>query len=125
MLSEKRRGERSGGGCRVGHQLHKSGSQPAIYHHQLYRCQLGFVGTNAVSWSAFTYLDNNTIFMSEARSSLNTQTFPWAAQSSSAQSQFVNNVYTIPPGAYDNRNFKPQNTIRGGSGAGFERKQPQ
>ena len=74
--------------------------------------QLGFVGTNSVSWSAFTYLDDNTIFMSEARSSLNSQALPWAAQSSSAQSLFVNNVYTIPPGAYDNLNFKPQNTIR-------------
>jgi hypothetical protein len=74
--------------------------------------QLGYVGTNAVSWSAFTYLDDNTIFMSEARSSLNSQTTPWASQSSAAQGLFVNNVYTIPPGAYDNRNYKPQNTIK-------------
>jgi hypothetical protein len=74
--------------------------------------QLGFVGTNAVSWSVFTYLNDNTIFMSEARSALNTQTFPWAAQSSSAQGLFVNNVFTIPYGAFDNRNYKPQNTAR-------------
>jgi hypothetical protein len=74
--------------------------------------QLGYVGTNAASWSAFTYLDDNTIFMSKARSSLNTQTSPWVAQTAAAQGLLYNNISTIPPGAYDNRNYKPQNTIR-------------
>ena len=39
--------------------------------------QLAQVGTNGVSWSAFTWLSDNTLFITRPRTSLNQQTTPW------------------------------------------------
>jgi hypothetical protein len=74
--------------------------------------QLAAVGTNGVSWSAFTWLSDNTLFVSEARDSLNSQTAPWIAQRSSVQSGTVARMVTIPPGALDqlNLNIYPVST---------------
>jgi hypothetical protein len=63
--------------------------------------QLGDVGTNGVSWSAFTWLSDNTLFVTKARTSLGQQTAPWQAKSSSAQSGTALLMATIPPGALD------------------------
>ncbi len=63
--------------------------------------QLSNVGTNGVSWSAFTWLSDNTLFVSEARTSLGQPAAPWQAKSSSAQSATVTRMVTIPPGALD------------------------
>ena len=41
--------------------------------------QLAAVGTNGVSWSAFTWSSDNTLFVTKARTSLNDQTTPWQA----------------------------------------------
>jgi hypothetical protein len=67
--------------------------------------QLGAVGTNGVSWSAFTWLSDNTLFVTKARDSLNNQTIPWLAQRSSVQSGTVGRMVTIPPGAVDELNL--------------------
>ena len=67
--------------------------------------QLAAVGTNGVSWSAFTWLSDNTLFVTKARTSLSQQTAPWLAQSSSAQSATVGRMVTIPPGAVDEFNL--------------------
>jgi hypothetical protein len=67
--------------------------------------QLGAVGTNGVSWSAFTWLSNDTLFVTRARTSLNTQTAPWQAKSASAQSLTAGLMATIPPGALDELNL--------------------
>lgn len=67
--------------------------------------QLAAVGTNGVSWSAFAWLNDNTLFMTEARNSLNSQTAPWIAQRSSVQSGTVAAMVTIPPGALDQLNL--------------------
>ena len=67
--------------------------------------QLAAVGTNGVSWSAFTWLSDNTLFVTKARTSLDQQTTPWQAKSSSAQSGTAGRMATIPPGALDELNF--------------------
>ena len=74
--------------------------------------QLADVGTNGVSWSAFTWLSDNTLFVTQARTSLGQQTAPWQAQSSSAQNGTALVMATIPPGALDelNNNVYPEST---------------
>lgn len=67
--------------------------------------QLGNVGTNGVSWSAFTWLSDNTLFVTKARTSLNEQTTPWQAKSSSVQSGTVGRMVKIPVGAVDQLNL--------------------
>lgn len=63
--------------------------------------QLAQVGTNSVSWSAFAWLSDNTLFVTRARATLGTQTTPWPAQSGSTQSGTAARMATIPPGALD------------------------
>jgi hypothetical protein len=72
--------------------------------------QLADVGTNGVSWSAFTWLSDNTLFVTRARTSVNQQTAPWTE--SSSQSGPVQRMETIPPGAADEFNLLvyPQST---------------
>ncbi len=67
--------------------------------------QLAQVGTNGVSWLAFTWSSDNTLFVTKARTSLNDQTAPWQAQSGGAQSGTVGRMVTIPPGALDELNL--------------------
>jgi hypothetical protein len=67
--------------------------------------QLAAVGTNGVSWSAFTWLSDNTLFVTKARTSLDEQTTPWQAESSSVQSGAALLMATIPPGALDELNL--------------------
>ena len=67
--------------------------------------QLAAVGTNGVSWSAFTWSGDNTLFVTRARTSLNEQTTPWLAKSSSAQFGTALRMATIPPGALDELNL--------------------
>jgi hypothetical protein len=63
--------------------------------------QLAAVGTNGVSWSAFTWSSDNTLFVTRPRTSVNVQTAPWQAQSSSVQHNTVLRMQTIPIGALD------------------------
>ncbi|MGO8839554.1 MAG: hypothetical protein ACLQAH_05030 [Limisphaerales bacterium] len=63
--------------------------------------QLAKVGTNGVSWSAFTWTSDNTLYVSEARSDLNTEATPWQRKSGSTQFYTVARMETIPPGALD------------------------
>jgi len=66
------------------------------------------IGTNGVSWSAFTWFDDSvtpnwTLCMSRARTVLDTQTSPWTAQGPTAQQYLITTeVSTIPPGAAGN-----------------------
>ena len=66
--------------------------------------QLAAVGTNSVSWSAFTWLGDNTLFMTRPRSSLALQSTPWNSAGSS-QSGVVGQMQSIPPGALDALNL--------------------
>ena len=74
--------------------------------------QLAQVGTNGISWSAFTYLSDNTLFVTKPRSSVISQTTPWTCKSSSTQAGAVGRIVTIPPGAVDEFNLLvyPQST---------------
>jgi hypothetical protein len=73
--------------------------------------QLALVGINGVSWSAFTWLTNNdSLFVTKPRNSLNVQTSPWHDASDPAQSGVEAFMAKIPPGAVDEMNFKPANT---------------
>jgi hypothetical protein len=63
--------------------------------------QLAAVGTNGVSWSAFTWLNNNTLFVTRPRASVNSQTVPWPDATSPVQAGTVGRMVTIPPGALD------------------------
>ena len=67
--------------------------------------QLAQVGTNGVSWSAFTWLGDNTLFITRPRSFPGQQTVPWLAQSSPVQNGSAGRMATIPPGALDQLNL--------------------
>jgi len=67
--------------------------------------QLHDVGTNAVNWSAFTWLGDNSLYVTRARSDINVQSNPWQARSSSAQQGTALRMATIPPGALDEFNL--------------------
>ena len=68
--------------------------------------QLADVGTNGVSWSAFTWLtSDNSLYITRPRSTLNQQTAPWTVQSDTAQSTVGLRMATIPPGALDELNL--------------------
>ena len=67
--------------------------------------QLAQVGTNSLSWSAFAWQSDNTLFVTRARASLNQQTVPWQAASAPAQSGVVGQMQAIPPGALDELNL--------------------
>ena len=75
--------------------------------------QLALVGTNAVSWSAFTWQTDDTLFITKPRlaASLNTQTIPWQSKTSANQHNTAVRMSTIPVGAKDNLAFDPVNTV--------------
>jgi hypothetical protein len=80
--------------------------------------QLATVGTNSMSWSAFSWYDDSvspvsaqwTLFVSKARPSLNTQSFPWVAQNAATQARPAGDMSEIPPGAYDNFHYNANST---------------
>ena len=72
--------------------------------------QLAQLGVDGLNWSAFTYLSDNTLFVSQARTDLNTQTSPWQAAPSSTQSGTALRIATIPPGANANASFNALNS---------------
>ena len=59
-----------------------------------------FGSANGVDWSAFTWESDNTLFATQARASLNTQTTPFLRKSSTLlQGHGVQRMATIPTGA--------------------------
>lgn len=64
--------------------------------------QLGQIGTNGVSWSAFTWLADDTLYVTRPRTSLNTQTAPWLAKSSFNQHATDGRMAQIVVGAAEN-----------------------
>jgi hypothetical protein len=72
--------------------------------------QLALVGTNSLIWSVFSWYDSSvtpgsiqwTLFSSNPRGSLNTQTDPIVAYKQSAQHLAANQMAAAPLGAYDN-----------------------
>jgi hypothetical protein len=80
--------------------------------------QLKMVGTNNVAWSAFAYFDNSvtpvsvqsTLFVSNPRFDLNTQTDPYYCDTASAQGQVTSRMKAIVAGAVNNANSSTTNT---------------
>jgi hypothetical protein len=70
-----------------------------------------FGGVDGLDWSAFTWDTNDsTLFVSRARTSLNTQSAPWSANNSGLQSGVAQNMSTIPVGAnyiFNNATISP------------------
>lgn len=63
--------------------------------------QLAVIGTNGTTWSAFSWLSDNTLFITKPRATPNTPTLPWLAKSSGIQHNTALRMATIPPGASD------------------------
>ena len=75
--------------------------------------QLAELGNrNNLGWSAFTWLANDTLYMTSPRSSVDLQTAPWVSQSAGSQDNVARRMATIPVGsvAYNNANPNPNNT---------------
>ena len=85
---------------------------------QLTGSQLAKVGTNGISWSAFSWFDNSflpssiqyTLFVSKGRTSVGTQSTPWVQANQSSQRITTLTMGTIPAGAGDCRNYQAVNT---------------
>jgi hypothetical protein len=58
-----------------------------------------FGGVNGLNWSAFTWLADNTLFVTKARTSLDSQTVAWSANNAGIQSGVAQNMSSIPAGA--------------------------
>lgn len=80
--------------------------------------QLALVGTNKLSWSAFTWFDltvsptsvQGTLFVSNPRTSVNTQSSFPPQDKRTAQLQVVNQMSPIAAGANDNLSYNAVNT---------------
>ena len=72
--------------------------------------QLGVIGLNSIAWSAFSWYDLSvtpsssqwTLFASEPRTSLNTQTTPYTTYKATSQHLSALQMTPVPLGAYDN-----------------------
>ena len=73
--------------------------------------QLGVIGTNGVSWSAWTWFDSTvspssiqeTLFVTRPRSSINVKTAAWLAKNQTLQGNVDTDMTTIRDGAVDRR----------------------
>ena len=73
--------------------------------------QLGVIGTNGVTWSAWTWFDSSvspasiqeTLFVTKPRSSINTQTAAWIQKRQTEQANIDTDMTTIMVGALDRR----------------------
>ena len=80
--------------------------------------QLKPVGTNNIAWSAWTYFDSSvmpaniqeTLFMSEPRGDLNTQSTPYHSDRASSQSLVISKLSAIVAGAINNANSSTTNS---------------
>jgi hypothetical protein len=80
--------------------------------------QLALVGTNSVSWSAFTWLDDSvspadvqwTLFMSKGRAAINSKTTPWPAGPQAGQQNTAGDMGSIVKGAVVCIGYKGVNT---------------
>jgi hypothetical protein len=69
-----------------------------------------FTISDGIDWSAFTWLSDNTLYITQARTSLNSQTSPYYETSSSVQHGTDARMATIPPGALAKMGFNGANT---------------
>jgi hypothetical protein len=74
--------------------------------------QLGVVGTNNIAWCAFAYITgtSNTLYVSNPRADVNTQTTPYTTDRSSAQGQVTSQMGAIVNGAKIQQNYNGLNS---------------
>jgi len=65
---------------------------------------------SGISWSAFTWLGDNTLFVTQARTSLNTESSPWLDASSDSQNNVALRMGLVQEGAAGSRTYKSVNT---------------
>ena len=70
---------------------------------------LQYVSTNSVSWSAFTWFNDGTLFATKARgtNSQSIQTTPWQDNTGGSQANTAGRMGTIPLGAIDEAAYIP------------------
>ena len=68
-----------------------------------------FGEADGLDWSAFTWLSDNTLFVTEARASLDTQTDPFQSFNSAVQHNTALRMATIPTGALSKTAFNGLN----------------
>ncbi len=69
-----------------------------------------FGSANAVDWSAFTWLSDNTLFATQARASLNTPSAAYQRKSSTSQAYVVGRMNAVEIGATNNLAYNGLNT---------------
>jgi hypothetical protein len=69
-----------------------------------------FGSANGIDWSAFTWLGDNTLFATQARASLNTQSAPFQRKSSTSQGYVVQRMNAAQFGATNNIAYNGLNT---------------
>ena len=67
--------------------------------------QIDDIGLNSTYWSAFTWLNNNTLYVTRPRSTVGAQTPPWTEASSPSQGAVASRMGEIPPGAESSYNL--------------------
>jgi hypothetical protein len=75
--------------------------------------QLAELGSlNSLNWSAFSWLGDNTLYVTSPRTSVDQQTAPWLAQTAGSQNNVALRMATVPTGsaAYNLANPDPNNT---------------
>ncbi len=79
--------------------------------------QLSRVATNSVGWAASAYFDEildptktNTLYMTKARTSLNSQTQPYNIRTHNSYGYVIGALEAIAQGAIDNANYSPSNS---------------
>ena len=65
---------------------------------------------SGISWSAFAWSADDTLFVTRPRSDANIQSDPWLANSDLSQAGVVGRMQTIPVGAAENLTFKSAST---------------
>jgi len=68
---------------------------------------LHYISTNSVSWSAFTWLADNTLYVTRSRPSPDVQATPWQDNTGSSQGLTSGRMGTIPPGTVDEAAYIP------------------
>ena len=80
---------------------------------QFNAAQLSQLGNNdGLAWSAFTWLADNTLYVTKGRTYLNTQTAPWLSKPVGNQQLVDGRMKSIPTGsvAYNQANPNPNNS---------------
>ena len=72
--------------------------------------QIAQLGVDGLTWSAFTWLPNNTLAVTAPRSTIGTQTTPWLEKNSATQNGTALRMQKVIAGVTNNISFNSLNT---------------